>query len=42
VQKLGNGNMKHGHTILDKFVVHVRNKVANKMKKLPGPVGSKK
>ena len=42
VARLGGGNLDHGHQILDKFVVHVRNKVAKKMLKLPGPVGAKK
>lgn len=37
VTALGGGNIKHGHKILDHFVVHVRNKTADTMKKLPGP-----
>ena len=31
------GSLKRGHQVLDKFVVHVRNKTANEMKRLPGP-----
>lgn len=31
------GSLKRGHKVLDKWVVHVRNKTANEMKKLPGP-----
>lgn len=37
VKRLGGGNMKNGHKILDHFVVHARNKTADEMKKLPGP-----
>lgn len=37
VEKIGNGNIKHGHQILDHFVKHVREKTVKEMKKLPGP-----
>lgn len=37
IKRLGKGNMKKGHKILDHFVVHARNRTANEMKKLPGP-----
>lgn len=37
VKALGGGDIKHGHRILDAFVVHVRKKTADTMKKLPGP-----
>jgi hypothetical protein len=37
VKRLGNGDQKHGHNILDKFIVHVRKKTAKKMLRLPGP-----
>lgn len=37
VRKLGGGDIKKGHKILDHFVVHARHKTANEMKKLPGP-----
>lgn len=36
------GSLKHGHDVLDKFVVRVRKKTADTMKKLPGPKGAKK
>ncbi len=36
------GSLKHGHDILDKWVVLQRNKIANEMKRLPPPVGVKK
>ena len=35
------GSLKHGHAVLDKFVVLVRKKTANTLKKLPSPKGSK-
>jgi len=35
---LGRGDAKRGHEILDKFILHVRNKYQKKLKKLPGPV----
>lgn len=37
VRNLGGGDLKHGHRILDHFVVHVRKKTAKTMNKLPGP-----
>lgn len=37
VKKLGKGNIKKGHKILDHFVVHSRKQITNTMKKLPGP-----
>jgi len=37
VKLIGNGDLKHGHRILDHFVLHVRNKTTKTMKKLPGP-----
>lgn len=37
VKKLGGGDIKRGHKILDHFVVHARNKTANEMKRLPPP-----
>lgn len=42
VQKLGNGNLKRGHRILDDFVLKVRRKHIAKLKSLPAPVGAKK
>jgi hypothetical protein len=35
--KLGAGDMKHGHAVLDAFVRHARKKIIEEMKKLPGP-----
>lgn len=37
VMRIGGGNVKRGHDILDRFVVHVRKKTAQEMLKLPGP-----
>jgi len=37
VRALGSGNMKKGHEILDAFVLHIRKKTADTMRKLPGP-----
>lgn len=34
---LGNGDMKKGHRVLDKFVKRVRAKTIDQLKKLPGP-----
>lgn len=42
VARLGGGDLKRGHRILDAFVVHVRKKHIDKLKQLPGPVGAKK
>lgn len=42
VLRLGGGNMKRGHRILDELVVHLRKQIIDQMKKLPPPVGSKK
>jgi hypothetical protein len=42
VSALGGGDLKRGHRILDHFVVHVRKKNIETLKKLPGPVGMKK
>ncbi len=38
VQKIGGGDMEHGHRVLDKFIVHVRRENIKKLKNLPGPV----
>lgn len=37
VLALGNGDIKHGHRILDSFVLHIRKKTAKTLNKLPGP-----
>lgn len=42
VARIGNGNISHGHKILDKFVEHVRKKNIKTLKSLPSPKGSKK
>lgn len=42
VKKLGDGDIDHGHDILDKWVVLQRKKNVEKTKKLAPPVGSKK
>ena len=36
-QKLGGGNLEKGHRILDHFVMHVRHKHIDTLKRLPGP-----
>jgi hypothetical protein len=38
VLAIGGGDFKRGHEILDKFILHVRDKYQKKLKKLPGPV----
>lgn len=38
VVKIGGGNLKRGHKILDEFVLHQRKKHIAKLKSLPGPV----
>jgi hypothetical protein len=40
VLKIGRGDLKRGHAILDKWVVAERQKIAKEMLKLPGPVKS--
>lgn len=37
VQDIGHGNMKHGHDVLDKFVLKIRKHHISTLKKLPGP-----
>jgi hypothetical protein len=37
VARVGGGDMKKGHAILDKFILHVRDWYQKKLKKLPGP-----
>lgn len=37
VSRLGGGDMKHGHEILDAWIKHERNKINKEQKKLPGP-----
>lgn len=36
--KLGGGNLKRGHAVLDKFVLHTRKKTRQTLGKLKGPV----
>ncbi len=38
VLKIGAGDLRRGHAILDKFVLHVRKKTVKTLRKLPGPV----
>jgi hypothetical protein len=38
VLRIGNGNIKRGHQILDRWVIHERAKHIKKLKSLPGPV----
>lgn len=38
VAALGGGDIKRGHEVLDKFIIHVRDKYQKKLKNLPGPV----
>lgn len=38
VKKIGRGNLKLGHEILDEFVKEVRKRNVKDLKKLPGPV----
>lgn len=40
VKALGNGDMKHGHEILDAFVLHVRKQHIHQLKHLKPPVKS--
>lgn len=42
VAAIGGGDVKKGHSILDKFVLHIRKRTIEEMKKLKGPVGAKK
>lgn len=42
ITRIGKGDIDHGHKVLDYFVVKARKKIADKMKSLPGPKGSKK
>lgn len=37
VTRIGNGNIDHGHKILDHFVKKMRKKTVETLKKLPGP-----
>lgn len=37
VLRIGKGDRKRGHEILDKFILHVRKHYQKKLKKLPGP-----
>lgn len=37
VRRLGNGNIKRGHKILDAFIVHARKKIVKEVSKLKGP-----
>jgi len=37
VLKIGKGDAKRGHEILDKFILHVRSHYQKKLKNLPGP-----
>jgi hypothetical protein len=37
VARIGHGDIKKGHDILDAFVKHVRNRTVKTMQKLPGP-----
>jgi hypothetical protein len=37
VAAIGGGDREKGHDILDKFILHVRNKQIRKLAKLPGP-----
>lgn len=41
IADLGNGDINLGHSILDAFVKHVREKHIKTLRKLPGPKGSK-
>ncbi len=37
VERVGDGNIKHGHQILNEFVKHIRKRTTQEMNKLPGP-----
>lgn len=37
VAQIGGGDIKKGHQLLDEFILHVRKKTAEKLKKLPAP-----
>ncbi len=41
VARIGKGDLERGHAILDKLILEVRKANISKLKKLPGPVGSK-
>lgn len=38
VKKIGGGDEKKGHAVLDKFIINSRKKLVKTLKKLPGPV----
>jgi hypothetical protein len=42
VVRIGGGNLRRGHRILDQFVIHMRKHQIKTLKSLPGPVGAKK
>lgn len=42
VRRIGRGDMKAGWRELDRFVLEQRKKYADKLRKLPGPVGAKR
>lgn len=42
IMKIGGGDLKRGHRILDQWVLALRKKQIETLKKLPGPVGAKK
>ena len=42
VSALGGGDLKRGHRVLEHFVLHIRKKNIDTLKKLPPPVGMKK
>ncbi len=42
VKRIGGGNIKKGHRILDAFVLHARKQTIKDLKGLKGPVGAKK
>lgn len=41
VKRIGEGDMDHGHEVLDHFVLKMRKKIVDKTKKLAPPKGSK-
>lgn len=40
VAELGNGDLTHGHSVLDEFVKHIKSKTIKTLKNLPGPKNS--
>ncbi len=38
VRRIGGGDAKRGHRILDEFVVHARKRIIDEMRRLKGPV----